>query len=76
LEITSPQRATRTAFVAIATGALVVLWVLPATLVASITTLETLDLWADGLEAYQNINPIAQGIVQGQGAPACWVNVN
>eukprot|EP00045_Choanoeca_perplexa_P009585 m.92709 g.92709 ORF g.92709 m.92709 type:complete len:881 (-) comp14957_c0_seq1:70-2712(-) len=65
LEITSPQRATRTAFVAIATGALVVLWVLPATLVASITTLETLDLWANGLEAYQNVNPIAQGIVQG-----------
>eukprot|EP00730_Choanoeca_flexa_P002732 TRINITY_DN11153_c0_g1_i2.p1 TRINITY_DN11153_c0_g1~~TRINITY_DN11153_c0_g1_i2.p1 ORF type:complete len:844 (+),score=179.00 TRINITY_DN11153_c0_g1_i2:133-2664(+) len=65
LEITTPQAAARTAFVSIATGALVVLWIVPATLVASITTLETLDLWADGLEAYQNVNPIAQGIVQG-----------
>ena len=47
------------------TALLVVLWVVPVTLVASITTLETLDVWARGLEDYQDINPVAQGIIQG-----------
>jgi hypothetical protein len=44
---------------------LVLLWVVPVTFVASITTLETLDVWADGLSSVDDAHPILAGLVQG-----------
>ncbi|EDQ93051.1 uncharacterized protein MONBRDRAFT_22418 [Monosiga brevicollis MX1] len=63
--VTSQERAHRTAIASLITGALVVLWVIPVTFVASITTLETLDLWADGLDDVADASPLVQGMVQG-----------
>lgn len=68
LDVSAAMRASRTLVVAAVTTLLILLWVVPMTLIASLTTLESLDLWLKDLDTLSSRGahvPVVSGFVQG-----------
>lgn len=68
VDMSRNKRATRIMLVTAATTALIILWVVPMAFIASLTTLEALDLWLKGLDVLEGTGahvPIVAGFVQG-----------